>query len=324
MCKAVTRDTPFTARRLAVLRSARVAYVDDGAGPPILFLHGCPFSSHVWRRLIPVLRDEFRCIAPDLLGLGDTETTHDADWALPAQTASVIELLDHLGLAQVHVVGHDHGGAVAQLLAAEHPTRVDRLVLINAEAFDNWPSADERPFIRATQLPFLGRAVLWAWSFPAMARLALLAGSAVHDKSALSSDFVNGFVNANLQAASRRRKTRRFLAGQLDQRNRRCTIDVLEKLRHFTRPTMIVWGEADPHFGPEWGRRLYEEIPGAVRLELLADTGHLVMEEQPERLLQLLRDFLTVPTREVGPRVAAPDATSPRHEEAPISRRRGQ
>jgi pimeloyl-ACP methyl ester carboxylesterase len=66
----------------------------------------------------------------------------------------------------------------------------------------------------------------------------------------------------------------------------------LDGLRAFVRPTMIVWGEADPHFGPEWGRRLYSEIPGAVRLELLPKTGHLVMEEQPKRLVELLREFL--------------------------------
>jgi pimeloyl-ACP methyl ester carboxylesterase len=55
---------------------------------------------------------------------------------------------------------------------------------------------------------------------------------------------------------------------------------------------MIVWGEADPHFGPEWGRRLYETIPGATRLEMLPNTGHLVMEEEPEEFVRLLREFL--------------------------------
>jgi pimeloyl-ACP methyl ester carboxylesterase len=252
----------------------------------------CPFSSHIWRAVIAELRAHFRCIAPDLLGLGDTETKSDADWALPAQAVTVLELLDRLGLRRVHVVGHDHGGAVAQLLAAEHPQVIDRLVLVNVEAFDNWPSRDERPFIVATQLPVIGRFVLWLWSFPAMARLALLFGAAVYDKHALSAPFVSAFVRANLSTHHRRMKTRRFLAGQLDPSNNRHTVIVLDKLRAFDRPTMIVWGEADPHFGPEWGRRLYEEIPGATRLEMLSNTGHLVMEERPKELASLLREFL--------------------------------
>jgi pimeloyl-ACP methyl ester carboxylesterase len=149
-------ELDIVSKRSIDLVSARAAYVDEGSGPPLVLLHGCPFSSHIWRKVIAELRTHFRCIAPDLLGLGDTETKPDADWALPAQAAIVMELLDRLGLRRVHVVGHDHGGAVAQLLAAERPQVIDRLVLVNVEAFDNWPSHDERPFIVATQLPIIG------------------------------------------------------------------------------------------------------------------------------------------------------------------------
>ena len=56
---------------------------------------------------------------------------------------------------------------------------------------------------------------------------------------------------------------------------------------------MIVWGRDDPHFGPEWGERLRREIPGAERLELLPETGHLLMEERPERFASLVLDFLS-------------------------------
>ena len=78
------------------------------------------------------------------LGLGDTETGAGADWSLPAQADSVIGLLDRLGLGRVAVVGHDQGGAIAQLIAIQHPDRVAALVLADAEAYDNWPSADVR------------------------------------------------------------------------------------------------------------------------------------------------------------------------------------
>ena len=96
----------------------RIAYRDDGDGPPLLLLHGCPFSSFVWRKVIPHLLAENRCLAPDLLGTGDTETPDGADWSLPAQETMIIGFLDALGIERVSMVGHDHGGAVAQLLAA--------------------------------------------------------------------------------------------------------------------------------------------------------------------------------------------------------------
>src|SRR5215207_7534621 len=106
-------------KRFVRVGKADVAYY-EGNGEPLLLLHGCPFSSFIWRKVIPRLSSHYRCLAPDLLGLGDTETPEGADWSLRAQAAMVVGLLDALGVQRAHVVGHDHGGAVAQLLAAEY------------------------------------------------------------------------------------------------------------------------------------------------------------------------------------------------------------
>jgi pimeloyl-ACP methyl ester carboxylesterase len=271
---------------------ARVAYYEEGNGEPLLLLHGCPFSSFVWRKVIPRLSLRYRCLAPDLLGLGDTETPDGADWSLRAQAAMVVGFLDALGVERTHVVGHDHGGAIAQLLAAEHSDRIDRLVLSNAEAYDNWPSEEERPFVRATQVPLIGDLILWAWSQRPLFRLTLKEAKAVHDSRALSAELLDGYVRANLSDRRRREKTKRFLAGQFDPKNNRTTVDLLAGLRRFDRPTLLVWAADDPHFGPAWGERLYRDIPGAVRLELLPETGHLLMEERPERFATLVGEFL--------------------------------
>jgi pimeloyl-ACP methyl ester carboxylesterase len=285
------------AKHIVHVGDARVAYQDQGTGPPVVLLHGCPFSSFVWRNILPALAAAgHRCLAPDLLGLGDTETLAGADWSLPAQAATIIGWLDVLGLDRVSLVGHDHGGAVAQLLAAQHPERIDRLVLSNVEAYDNWPSSDERPFITATQLPLVGRLVLWAWSRPALLRWALATGHAVADRSVLTGELAGGYVRANLSDPHKRAKTRRFLAGQIDPANNRATLDALDGLRRFERPTLLLWGGNDPHFGPPWAERLAADIPGVERVEILADAGHLVMEDQPERVTEILAQFLHGPT----------------------------
>jgi pimeloyl-ACP methyl ester carboxylesterase len=279
-------------KRRLQLGAARVAYYDEGSGPPVLLLHGCPFSSLVWRQVIPLLRPQFRCLAPDLLGLGDTETPPGADWSLPAQVTTVIELLDALDIDAAHVVGHDHGGALAQLLAADHPERVRRLVLMNAEAYDNWPSRAELPFVRLTQMPVLGRLALWAWSRPAVFKLTLNEAHAVHDRSALTPELVRGYIGANFGEAHRRARTRRFLAHQLDPSNNRRTLDLLPKLRSFDHPTLLLWARDDPHFGPEWAERLQRDIPGSQELQLLPDTGHLLMEERPVEVASRIAAFL--------------------------------
>ncbi|MEE8370058.1 MAG: alpha/beta hydrolase [Dehalococcoidia bacterium] len=287
-----------SAKKFVQVGDYRIAYYEEGEGQPLLLLHGCPFSSFIWRKVIPLLSGEYRCLAPDLLGLGDTETPAGTDWSLPAQAEMISGFLDALGLDTVHLVGHDHGGALAQLLAAEQPQRIQRLVITNAEAYDNWPSPDERPFVRLTQVPLLGRAFLWASSLRPVARLVF--ASAVSDKKVLTAELLDGYIRANLSDGRRRARTRRFLAGQLDADHNRCTVELLDGLKRFDKPTMIVWGQDDPHFGPEWAEKLYQDIPGAYRLEFLPGTGHLLMEERPQELASLILDFLSqepVPAR---------------------------
>jgi pimeloyl-ACP methyl ester carboxylesterase len=287
---------PLLAQHLAKQRrrvgTADVAFVDAGTGPPVLLIHGCPFSAFVWRKVIAGLAGRYRCLAPDLLGLGDTETDPGADWSLPAQVAAIAGLLDELGIRRCAVVGHDHGGAIAQLLALGHPDRVSALVLANAEAYDNWPSPAELLFVRATQFPLLGRLLLRAWSRPAAFRLALAGGRAVADRAVLDRELVAGYVAANLADGHRRAKTRRFLAHQLDPGNVRHTVDAAARLPALTVPTLLLWGDADVHFPAEWGHRLARDIPGA-RLELLTGAGHLVMEERPGDVARAIDDFLT-------------------------------
>ena len=273
---------------------ARVAYRETGvSGLALLLLHGCPFGSFVWNDVLCRLGDRFRCVAPDLLGLGDTETPGDADWSLPAQAAMVVGFLDALGIDIAHVIGHDHGGAVAQLLTVIAPARLDRLVLSNAEAYDNWPSAEERPFIRATQLPVLGRALLWVFGRPRVFRMVLCRAHAVYDPGRLSAGFVRNMAAANFGNHRRRARTSRFLAGQLTPGSNQVTIDAAEGLRRFDHPTMLLWALNDEHFGPEWAERLRGDLAGPVRVEYLDETGHLLMEERPDHYARLVADFLT-------------------------------
>jgi pimeloyl-ACP methyl ester carboxylesterase len=278
-------------RRLRV-GDATIAYLDEGKGPPVLLLHGCPFSTFVWRNVIPVLAPEHRCLAPDLLGLGDTETPAGADWSVRAQAEMVLGFLDALGVGRAHVVGHDQGGAIAQLLAAERAERVDRLVLSNAEAYDNWPSPHERPYVRATQLPLLGRLAVWLASRPRFLRWELASAGAVNDPSVLDAELLRGYIRANADSPARRARLRRYLGLQLDPANNHTTLELLEGLRRFERPTLLLWGEADPHFGPEWAERLERDIPGAVELARIPGAGHLVMEDRPREFAGAVREFL--------------------------------
>jgi pimeloyl-ACP methyl ester carboxylesterase len=101
----------------------RVAYIDQGEGPPVVLLHGCPFHSYQWRDLMERLQGR-RVLAPDLLGLGDTQVRLTDDYRLPNDVAMVVGFLDALGVAQADFVTADHGAATLQLLMRDHPERI--------------------------------------------------------------------------------------------------------------------------------------------------------------------------------------------------------
>jgi pimeloyl-ACP methyl ester carboxylesterase len=279
-------------KRFVQVGENRLAYFEEGSGAPLLLLHGCPFSSFVWRKVIPLLSGGFCCLAPDLLGLGDTETPDNGDWSLRSQTNAVLGFLDSLHIGKCHVLGHDHGGAVAQLLASEHAERIDRLILANSEAYDNWPSSEERPFARLTQVPLLGDLALWLWSRKTCLRWTLAQARAVYQPQVLTDELLAGYIRANLSDRKRRKKLGRFIAMQFEPSNNRTTLDLLPDLRQFDHPTLLVWAQDDPHFGPQWGQRLCNDIPGAKRLDILPATGHLLMEERPDEFEARVRSFL--------------------------------
>ena len=116
-----------------------VAYYDEGTGDPVVFLHGIPTNSYLWREIVPSIAEERRVIAPDMAGYGQSLMYDGFDRSLRAQEEVLTELFDTLGLETVSLVGHDLGGGVALRFAVHDPDAVEQLVLSNAVAYDSWP-----------------------------------------------------------------------------------------------------------------------------------------------------------------------------------------
>lgn len=130
-------------KRFVDIDGRNVAYVEAGQGEPLFLLHGCPFSAGEWEAVLPMLARHYRVIAPDWLGLGDTEVSLDDDYRLPRDVELLTGLMKHLQIERARFVAHDHGGAVALLMMDRHADKIDRLVLTNIEAYDQWPSEPE-------------------------------------------------------------------------------------------------------------------------------------------------------------------------------------
>src|SRR5580704_15709205 len=106
------------ARRTVQTPSGRISYLEQGAGPVALFVHGVLLNGHLWRHQLAGLPDIRRCIAIDLLAHGDTEVPPDQDLSVTANARMLQEFLAALNIDQVDLVGNDSGGGIAQIFAA--------------------------------------------------------------------------------------------------------------------------------------------------------------------------------------------------------------
>ncbi|MDT5119200.1 MAG: hypothetical protein QOE30_4939 [Mycobacterium sp.] len=114
-------------------------YRDHGRGPCVVLIHGLFFDGTVWDRLVPLMAGRVRCVMP-ALPLGAHRTPmNGADLSPPGLAAMIAEFIEQLQLREVTVVGNDTGGALCQILCANHPELVERLVLTNCDAFEHFP-----------------------------------------------------------------------------------------------------------------------------------------------------------------------------------------
>ena len=116
-----------------------LTYYREGKGETILFIHGITTYSFIWTELFNSLKSEYEVIAVDLLGCGASDKPIDVDYSLKNQVILLKEFLDVLSIAQVHLVGHDVGGGVAQIFAVRYPESLISCTLINSVAYDFWP-----------------------------------------------------------------------------------------------------------------------------------------------------------------------------------------
>ncbi len=278
-------------KRFIDVSGHRIAYVDEGEGEPLLLLHGCPFHSYEWREVIPLLARHYRVLAPDLLGLGDTVVDLDADYRLPKDAEMVRGFLDALGIESAHVVGHDHGGATALLLMKSAPQLMRTLVLTNIEAYDAWPSAEERPYLKLIVNP-LTSPIFWALLHLKAFRRYVFS-IAAHRREVLTDSVLDAFARPHISTPARWQRFRRFFRWQLDRDHNLVTLRAVEAMREFNSPTLILWGRRDGNFGESIARRLSDDIPGVVRVEWLEDSGHLPMMEEPQRYADAVVGFIS-------------------------------
>ncbi len=279
---------------------AELAFIETGGAggerPAALFVHGFPTHSFLWRRVLRRLEGVVHGLAPDLLGLGDTVVSPYQDFSPPFQAEILLEWLDQREVDQVLLVGHEQGGAVVQQIVANHPERVSGLVLVDSVTHDNWPIPLAAQVMRLARTPGLD-VVAYALDLPRrVARNARLGfGRAVRDRSVMTEDVVEEYLRPVSTVEGRERARRFLLAGDA-----RFTLECLPGLRAWDGSAAVVWGADDVFFSPSWGLRLVDELAGADQLQLVPFCGHLVPEERPDVIAEVVADLVRAVTEARG------------------------
>jgi haloalkane dehalogenase len=274
-------DFPFDSSYLPV-EELRMAYIDEGAGAPVLFLHGEPTWSFLWRKVMPpVLDSGYRCIAPDLLGFGRSDKPMDIGWySYDQHTATVASLIDELDLRDATVVVHDWGGPIGLRLAVEHPERISRVVVLDTGLFtgrqkmsDAWLTF--RDFVARTEDLPVGLLVRRACKHDP--------GDEVID--AYDAPFPSVAAKAGARAFPLMLPTSPEMPGaHAGQR-------VLEAMRSDDRPTLVLWADSDPVLPLRTGERFATALGTRVD-HVIADAGHFLQEDAGPDIGRLIADWL--------------------------------
>jgi pimeloyl-ACP methyl ester carboxylesterase len=277
-------------QRAVELPQGAISYRERGDGPPIVFVHGVLVNGDHWRKVVPPLADSYRCIAPDLpLGAHATPMRAGTDLSARGHAKLIADFIAALDLDDVTVVGNDTGDALVQVLVTEHPERIGRMVLTPGDAFTNFLPWVIKPMRALGFIPGAIKLAARAGSSPA-GQKAFLSGVA---RNLPPADVLAGYARPPLESAGVRRDLQQFFRHATP----RDTVRAARKLRDLRIPALIVWMETpNPLFPKAHGRRLAKLIPDA-RHEEVGGTRAFIPEDQPERLAELIRDFVPAGVR---------------------------
>ena len=250
----------------------------DGAGdePPVVFLHGIPTWSFLWRDVAPAVAEDRRVIAPDLVGFGNSAMHDGFDRSIRAQEAMLEDLVDQLVDGPVALVAHDIGGGVALRYAAHNPDGVDQLVVSNAVCYDSWPVE----FINDLGLPSTIEEI---GAEGVEAKLDYAFGEGLYGDDP-NPEFVEG-MKAPWDSEKGRISLSRNAAGTNTSHTKEIDYEAI------TAETLLLWGDDDVLQPVSYAERLAGDLQDA-RLSRLSEAFHWVVEDRTETYRDRLRSFL--------------------------------
>lgn len=254
-----------------------VSYVEEGAGEPVVLIHGIPTWGYLWHKLIPVLSKQSRVFAPDLIGFGYSDKSDNFDRSIARQAEMLNDWMEILGIESANIVAHDIGGGTALRLATLFPNRVKKLCLMNSVSYDSWAieAMIQLGHPGAYKLASAGTTIT------ALRQMLKQGFSETPDDEILDGIFAPYTTEVGKLSLIRS-------AAAL---NTNLTTEITHLLHKIEAETLILWGADDKFQLLKYGKRLADDIPNAKLIEI-ENARHFVMIDQPEAVARHVSSFL--------------------------------
>lgn len=279
------RDRRLGDPRTVRLRSGTLRYHERGTGPVLVFVHGYLVNANIWRKLVPLLAEDFRCITPDWpLGSHEIPMNRDADLTPTGIAGLVTEFLEALDLDDVTLIGNDSGGAYSQIAAAEHPDRIGKLVLATCETPEcTWPPTPGGFGLlkAAATTPLTHRALYQVLRLPRTWRWRNTYGWLA--KYPIDAATMTSYIRPVLKCPAIRADGRKAI-GSVDSRHSKHAAERL--VHHFRKPVLLAWAAEDHVFPLSHARRYATTLNAELRT--IDDSYTYLSEDQPARFAEVL------------------------------------
>jgi pimeloyl-ACP methyl ester carboxylesterase len=254
-----------------------IRYGINGNGPPVVMVHGTPWSSFNLRHLIEAISQDFTVYYYDLIGYGQSDKS-PGNVSLGIQNQVLDQLLDYWGLENPAIVGHDFGGTTALRTHLISGHNFDRIILIDPVAVSPWGS----PFFQHVNKHEAAFAGVPDYIHEAIVRAYVNTAAFTPIDDTTLNMIVRPWIETGGKAA---------FYQQIAQANSGFTDEVQPLYSKIAKPVLILWGREDTWIPLEQGKVLYDMIPNSL-FHVVPDAGHLVIEEQPDLLIEKIRPFL--------------------------------
>jgi len=261
-----------------IIRNLKIAYNRQGQGETVLLIHGITTSSFIWRKIQPDLAKRYDTIAIDLLGCGESSCDLTADYSIKNQADLISDVLRDLKINKIHLVGHDIGGGIGQILVVKHPDLIKDMVLINTIGYNYWPVQP----ITTLRTPIFRQIAMMSLD---MGMLQKLIKRGLYKKESYTEEFKT-LVWKEMADKKKRKSFLRFAKCLNNQH----LMEIKSELQNITCPVLIIRGDGDLYLNKIISVKLAEDIPDSKFISIITG-GHFILEDEPELITANLIDF---------------------------------